>query len=162
MRAVSPAEGRVSVGFPQAWHALSVSIIRLQGGPARLTMTAWHLQQRHEICSFSEALWIEARCLQGITESASWLLRDPNPAAWGVSTADPGLSEEGSLSLKRRNLRCGGRRRVILPDTPPILAGYGDLHSHWLATAVDWFVSFTLVVRVSWTSLLKRAPGWHN
>ncbi len=52
MRAVGPAERSVSVGFSQAWRTLSV-----QGSSARLTLTAWHLQQRcAEICSFSEAL----------------------------------------------------------------------------------------------------------
>ncbi len=50
MRAVSPAER--SVGFPQACYTLGVSAIRVQGRPARLTMTARHLQQRREICSF--------------------------------------------------------------------------------------------------------------
>ncbi len=43
---------------------------------ARLTMTAQHLQQRREICSFSEALWIDVGWLQGMTESASWSLRE--------------------------------------------------------------------------------------
>ncbi len=39
-------------------------------------MTAQHLQQRREICSFREALWIDAIWLQGMTESASWSLRE--------------------------------------------------------------------------------------
>ncbi len=68
----------------------------MQGGPAHLTMTAWHLQQRCEIFSFSEALRIDAGWLQGMTESVSWSLRGPNPAALGVSTADPGISEESA------------------------------------------------------------------
>ncbi len=33
------------------------------------------------------------------------------------------VSEEGSSSLKKINLRCGGE------DAPPILVGYGGLHS---------------------------------
>ncbi len=48
----------------------------MHGRPARLTMTAWHLQQCREICSFREALWINAGWLQGMTESASWSLRE--------------------------------------------------------------------------------------
>ncbi len=81
MGAVSSAERSISVGFPQAWHTLNVSVISMQGRPEHLTMTARHLQQRREICSFSEALWINAGWLQGMTESASWLLRDLNAAA---------------------------------------------------------------------------------
>ncbi len=48
----------------------------MQGRPARLTMTAQYLQQRCEICSFREALWIDAVWLQGMTESASWSLQE--------------------------------------------------------------------------------------
>ncbi len=39
MRATSPAECSISVGFPQAWHTLSVTVISVQGRPACLTMT---------------------------------------------------------------------------------------------------------------------------
>ncbi len=46
MRVVSPAERSVSMGFRQAWHTLSVSVISMQGRPLRLTMTVRHLQQR--------------------------------------------------------------------------------------------------------------------
>ncbi len=35
----APAERSVSMGFPQAWHTLSVSVISVQGSPAHLTMT---------------------------------------------------------------------------------------------------------------------------
>ncbi len=41
-----------------------------------LTMTVWHLQLRREMCSFSDALWIDAGWLQGMTESARWSLRE--------------------------------------------------------------------------------------
>ncbi len=41
----------------------------MQGGPAHLTMKVWHFQQRREISSFSEALWIDSGWLQGMTES---------------------------------------------------------------------------------------------
>ncbi len=44
------------------------------GWPAHLTTTTRHLQERREICSFREALWINARWLQGMTESTSWSL----------------------------------------------------------------------------------------
>ncbi len=36
----APAERSISVGFPQAWHTLSLSVISVQGSPAHLTMTA--------------------------------------------------------------------------------------------------------------------------
>ncbi len=74
--AVSPTERSVSMGFPQAWHTLSVSVILVQGRPAHLTMTVRHLQQRCENSSFSEALWIDAGWLQGMTDSASWSLQE--------------------------------------------------------------------------------------
>ncbi len=46
MRVVSPAERSVSMGFRQAWHTLSVSVISKQGRPLRLTMTMRHLKYR--------------------------------------------------------------------------------------------------------------------
>ncbi len=101
------------ISFPQAWYTLSVRVIHVQGGgPARLTMTAWHLQQRWEICSFFFALRIDTGWLQGMTESASWalqkvlvrLLRRFN----GGSQRQRRVSGEGSSSLKRKNLSCVG------------------------------------------------------
>ncbi len=50
-------------------------------------------------------------------------MRGPNPAAWGVSMADPGVSGEGSLSLKRRNLRCGGRAAHYIARCPSHFSG---------------------------------------
>ncbi len=50
-------------------------------------------------------------------------VRGPNPAAWGVSMADPGVSGEGSSSLKRRNLRCGGRAAHYIARRPSHFSG---------------------------------------
>ncbi len=73
---------------------------------AAFATTPWNLL-------FCEALWIYAGWLQGMTESASWSLgevlmleafkwRRAKILQWRVS-------KEG----KRRNLRCGGRQRII-------------------------------------------------
>ncbi len=121
VRAISPAEGGISVGFPQAWYTFSVSVIRVQGRPAHLTMTARHLQQRRFKLTILEALLTDARWLQGMTEYASWVQQEVQSDCWGVSTADPGIREESYA--------------------PPILARYGgwiDIGS--FATAVDWFI----------------------
>ncbi len=50
-------------------------------------------------------------------------VRGPNLAAWGVSMADPGVSREGSSSLKRRNLRCGGRAAHYIVRRPSHFSG---------------------------------------
>ncbi len=99
----------------------------MQGIPARLTMTARNLQQRcAEICSFSEApysvsgwRWDDQICKLVAARGPIQLLRRFNSG----SRRQRRVSEEGSSSLKKINLRCGGE------DAPPILVGYGGLHS---------------------------------
>ncbi len=82
-----------------------------------------------------------------MTKSASWSLQEVQSSCKSISMADLGISEESarkwSSSLKRRNLRCSEEAADYIADAPPILAGYGGLHSigsH--ATALHWFVFF--------------------
>ncbi len=98
--------------FPQAWHTLSVSVISVQGIPARLTMMARHLQQRcADICS-SRSYRIAAGdgriCKLVAARGPIQLLRRFN----GRSRCQRRVSKEGSLSLKRRNCRCGGKAYI--------------------------------------------------
>ncbi len=57
-----------------------------------------------------------------------------NPAAetfqWRISASARRVSEEGSSSLKRRNLRCGSEAAAYIARCP---AHSGGLHSHRLA-----------------------------
>ncbi len=69
----------------------------------RLTMTAWHFQQRHaRICSFCEALLDGRRMVAGDRQrSASWALQEVQSGCWGVPT-NLGISEESARKGLRR------------------------------------------------------------
>ncbi len=97
-----------------------------------------------EICS-SDRRWMAAGDDRVCMLVAA---RGPNPAAWGVSTADPGVSEESAkkgLHRRREEIWDAAALAVyILQDAPPILAGNGGLHSHRLTRrhwAIGSFVS---------------------
>ncbi len=143
---LSLAERSVSVGIPQAWHTLSVTVISLQGSPAHFTMTAQHLKQRRaRICSFCEAL-LDSRqmaagerpgiCKLSAARGPIQLLRHSN----GKSLRQRRVSEEKSSSLKRRNLRCAKAAAYIARGP----AHFGGLHSHRLAQhrcrPIGWFL----------------------
>ncbi len=82
---------------------------------------------------FSEALrsrlGINRICKLAAARGPIWLLRHFN----GRSRCQQRVSEEGSSSLKRRNLRCGGKVASYIARRPTYLAGYGGLHSHRLS-----------------------------
>ncbi len=89
---------------PSMTDTLSVTVISVQGSPARLTMTAWHFQQRHaRICSFCEALLDGRRMVAGDRQrSASWALQEVQSGCWGVPTTNLGISEESARKGLRR------------------------------------------------------------
>ncbi len=72
-----------------------------------------------------------------MTGSTSWLLRGPNPAALGISTADPGVSEESA----KKGVHC---RREEIWDAVPGRGLFWRAMAGCIATAVHWFVFFTL------------------
>ncbi len=122
------------------------------------------LQWRHGICNnavkFALLVRLFGSTLQGMTKSASWSLRGPNPAAWGVSTADPGFRKESAKKGVCRwreeiwDAEAGGELYSQSP-LPFLRAMAGCIAIGSLATAMDWFVSFTLYISVI-TAWLKR------
>ncbi len=121
MRAVSPAVCSVSVEFPQAWQTLSVSVISVQGE----TCTSFNdgaafattFGEIWEICSSDQR-----RMAAGDDRVCKLVAaRGPNPAAWGVSTADPGVSEESAkkgLRRRREEIWDAAALAVLFCKTP--------------------------------------------
>ncbi len=149
VRAISPAEGGISVGFPQAWYTFSVSVIRVQGRPAHLTMTARHLQQRRLKFTILEALWTDARWLQGMTEYASWVQQEVQSDCWGVSPADPGIREESAKKGVRRWREeiwvAVARAADYIAIRPSHFGGLWRLNRHWLACHRRGLVHFLIL-----------------
>ncbi len=92
-----------------------MTVISVQGSPARLTMMARHLQQCHaEIYSFVRLFYIVTGWRQGIdrvckliaSRGSIQLLRRFS----GESRHQRRVNVKGSSLLKRRNLRCGDGR----------------------------------------------------
>ncbi len=71
-----------------------------------------------EICSFRGSV-DRRRMAAGMTESVSWALREVQSGCWGISTADPGVSEE---SAKKEV--CRWREEIGVA----------------VATAIDWLI----------------------
>ncbi len=112
------------LGIPQAWHTLSVIVISVQGSPARLTMA--FATTAHWNLLFSEAVLDRRRMAAGdrpdlqliAARGPIQLLRRFN----GESLHQRRFSEEGSSSLKRRNL-CDAVRVKYQKGTEFIWAG---------------------------------------
>ncbi len=79
---------------------------------------------------------------------------------YGNEYCVPGRAMSCTLGcFLRINLRCGGKQRIISPDVPPILASNGSL-----ATAVHWFVSFTLhePITCNYNCVIEKGFSWRG
>ncbi len=102
VRAFSPAERSISVGFPQAWHILSVRVISTGE-----TCTSYNDGAAFAICNnavnkFSSFRGSADRRWMAVGDDRVCELQELQSSCWGVSTANPGVSEESTKKGVRR------------------------------------------------------------
>ncbi len=144
VRTIRASECGICMGFPQAGNTLAVTVIGVQGVPARATVTARHLQQ----CRFA-LLGVCVRFAGWRQRTGQELLRcwgaqkrrisRADRGRWvqlrGVSTASRllGHCRRSRRRWRRRNLRILWRNGGLYSQmAPPILAGSGGFRRHRL------------------------------